>query len=300
MANFVEIRETSISTEPFCKPSASKGRSSSTGGGQMLNGGAHFFSAGALSLLFCAAHAQSPQATVQLVVTTERAANDNDHSNWTYLEELRKPKEHVLQQVIATQHGNVNRILEKNDQKIVESQQRDDIQKFLQDPKEQKKQIAESDHDLQQVDVLLKLLPEAFRWTQTKESSTNTFLHFEPNPEFRPPTREARVFGAMAGDLVVDNQQHRIRSMSGHLIHDVTFGGGLLGRLKEGSSFSLEQAQVGETLWQLTAINVHLAGNAFLFKSISLQQDDTRSHFEPEPAVLSLDQAAILVMKQQE
>ena len=86
----------------------------------------------------------------------------------------------------------------------------------------------------------------------------NTFLHFEPDPNFHPPSREARVFSGMAGDLVVDNQQHRICSMNGRLIQEVTFGGGLLGKLKKGSSFSLEQAQVGPSSWQLTAIHVHL------------------------------------------
>jgi hypothetical protein len=104
----------------------------------------------------------------------------------------------------------------------------------------------------------------------------------------------------MTGDLVVDNQQHRIRSMSGHLIHNVVFGGGILGRLKENSFFSLEQAQVGQDLWELTAIHVHLVGNALLFKSVSLQQDDERSRFEPAPPAVTLDQAATLVMSQPE
>ena len=104
----------------------------------------------------------------------------------------------------------------------------------------------------------------------------------------------------MTGDLVVDNQQHRIWKVKGHLIHDVTFGGGLLGRLKERSSFSLEQQQVGPALWELTAIHVHLVGNALLFKSVSLQEDDERSRFQPEPANVTLEQAAASVMTQPE
>jgi hypothetical protein len=102
----------------------------------------------------------------------------------------------------------------------------------------------------------------------------------------------------MTGDLVVDNQQHRICKIKGHLLHDVTFGGGLLGRLKERSSFALEQQQVGPSLWELTAIHVHLEGNALLFKSVSLQQDDKRSRFQPEAANTTLEQAAGSVMSQ--
>lgn len=249
-------------------------------------------------LLCCTfAKAQSPQALIQKVVDTELAANQTDHSNWSYREEIKKPKEHIVQWVAATQTGNVERVTIKNDQRLTEAQEQDAIQKFLRDSHAQKKQLTESAHDNKQIDDLLKLLPQAFHWTETKATAVDTFLHFEPDPNFHPPTREAKVFSGMAGDVIVDNAQHRIRSMSGHLIREVTFGGGLLGKLKEGSSFSLEQAQVGPSLWQLTSIHVHLDGNALLFKSVSLDQDDERSKFEAEDAAVTLAQAANLVMK---
>jgi hypothetical protein len=266
----------------------------------MVKEKAYFFWVGVLALQFSTLHAQSPQQMIQQAVNSERAANQNDHSNWIYLEEIHKPKEHTLQWVAATQLGDVPRALEKNEQKLPESQQRDLVQGFLHDSRAQKKQLSEANHDNQQLDDLLKLLPVAFIWTQTGTTATNITLHFEPAPNFHPPTREARVFSTMTGDLVVDNQQHRIGRMSGHLMHDVTFGGGLLGKLKERSSFSLQQDQVGPSLWQLTSFHVHLEGNALIFKSISLQQDDDRSSFQLEPATTTLDQAAALVMKQPE
>lgn len=255
---------------------------------------------GTLVLTLSVAHAQSPQQIIQQVVDAEHAADENDHSKWVYLEEVHKPKEQVIQWVAGTQQGDIQRVLEKNEQKLSASQQRDLIQSFLHDPRAQKKQISESDHDNKQIDDLLQLLPAAFVWTQTGTNATNTFLHFEPAPHFHPPTREARVFSSMAGDIIVDNQQHRVLSMSGHLMREVTFGGGLLGKLKEGSSFSLEQKQVGPSLWQLTAFHVRLEGNALLFKNISLQQDDKRSDFAPEPSTITLDQAATEVMSQPE
>jgi hypothetical protein len=253
------------------------------------------------TLTFFAAQAQTtPQQLMQQVVDSERAANQNDHSEWIYFEEIRKPKEHTLQWVAGTAEGNVCRVLEKDEQKLPEPEQRELIDKFLHDQRARNKQLSENRHDDQQVDDFLKLLPVAFVWTQVSATPTDTSLHFDPSPGFHPPTRESRVFAGMTGDVVVDNQQHRIRSMSGHLIHDVTFGGGLLGRLKEGSSFSLDQAQVAPDTWQLTSIRVHLEGNALLFKSVSLQQDDQRCRFEPEAATVTLDQAAGAVMGQPE
>ena len=261
---------------------------------------AHIFWAGILAISFSPLLAQSPQQIIQQAVNAERTADQNDYSNWIYLEESDKPKEHILQWVAGTQRGNVERVLEKDAQSLPEARQREIIEKFLHDTKAQNKQIEEANHDNQQIDVLLKLLPEAFVWTQTGATATTTSLHFDPAPGFHPPTREARVFSSMTGDLVVDNQQHRICKIKGHLIHDVTFGGGLLGRLKERSSFALEQQQVGPSVWELTAIHVHLEGNALLFKSVSLQQDDKRSRFQPEPANVTLEQAATSVMGQPE
>jgi hypothetical protein len=261
---------------------------------------AHIFWAGILAISFSPLLAQSPQQIIQQAVNAERTADQNDHSNWIYLEESDKPKEHVLQWVASTQRGNVERVLEKDAQSLPEARQREIIEKFLHDTKAQNKQVEEANHDNQQIDVLLKLLPEAFVWTQTGATATTTSLHFDPAPGFHPPTREARVFSSMTGDLVVDNQQHRICKVKGHLMHDVTFGGGLLGRLKERSSFSLDQQQVGPSVWELTAIHVHLEGNALLFKSVSLQQDDKRSRFQPEPANVTLEQAATSVMGQPE
>ena len=77
---------------------------------------AHIFWAGILALSFSPLHAQSPQQIIQQAVNAERTADQNDHSNWIYLEESDKPKEHILQWVAATQRGNVERVLEKDDQ----------------------------------------------------------------------------------------------------------------------------------------------------------------------------------------
>lgn len=258
----------------------------------------NYFWVGALALSFTVAHAQSPQQVIQQVVNAEHQADLNDHSKWIFLEEIHKPKERVLQWVANSPQGDAQRILEKNGQELSESQQRDQIQQFLHDPHAQKKQISETNHDNQQIDDLLQLLPKAFIWTETGSTATTTTLHFDPDPNFHPPTREARVFSEMTGDLVADNQQHRVRGMRGHLMREVTFGGGILGRLKEGSAFSLKQEEVGPSLWQLTEFHVQLEGNALLFKNISLQQDDERSRFEPEPATVTLEKAADIVMHQ--
>lgn len=257
-----------------------------------------FFLLSAFALSFSSVHAQSPQEVIQEVVDAELMSLQNDHSKWVYFQETQKPKVKFKQWVATAQQGNIERILEKDGQRLSEAEQRDRIQEFLHDTKAQKKQISTINHDDQQISDLLKLLPVAFVWTQTDATANTTSLHFDPAPNFRPPTLEARVFSSMAGDLVVDNQQHRVCSIKGHLMREVKFGGGLLGRLKEGSSFFLKQEQVGPSLWQLTSIQLQLQGNALFLKSVSLQEDDEYSKFQLQPSGITLEQAAVAVMKQ--
>jgi hypothetical protein len=258
----------------------------------------HLVALAVLALSLPLAHAQTPQQIIQQVVDTERAENKNDHSHWIYLDHSVKPKEQLLCWVATTPQGDVDRILVKDGRELPEPEQQTQIQKFLRDPHAQKKQIAENAHDYQQVDDILRLLPVGFVWTVVSTTPDEITLHFVPNPSFHPPTHEARVFAAATGDLVADNRQHRIRSVHGQLVHDVTFGGGLLGRLKQGGSFAIEQQQVAPSLWQLTLIHIHLEGNALLFKSISFQEDDDRSRFTEQLASPTLDQAASAVMQQ--
>jgi hypothetical protein len=252
----------------------------------------------ALALPLTLARAQTPQQIIQQVVDTERTENKNDQSRWVYLEHSVKPKEQLLCWVANTPQGNVDRVLVKNGHELAVPEQQTQIQKFVHDPHAQKKQMAENAHDYQQVDDLLRLLPDGFIWTVLKTTPDETTLHFVPNPRFHPPTHEARVFAAATGELIADNHQHRIRSVHGTLIHDVTFGGGLLGRLKQGGSFAIEQQQVAPSLWQLTLIHIHLDGSALLFKSISFQEDDDRSRFTKQADSVTLDQAAAAVLQQ--
>jgi hypothetical protein len=252
----------------------------------------------ALALSLVPLRAQTPQQIIQQVADAEQNANRNDRSQWIYLDQSVKPHEQILRWIATTPQGNVQRLLVKNGSQQSESAQQAEVQKFLHDTKEQKKQVAAKAHELKQINEILRLLPEGFTWTIVNTTPEETTLHFVPNPNFKAPSREAHVLTAAAGDLVVDNQQHRIRRCNGHLTHDVKFGGGLLGRIKQGGSFAIEQKQVAPSRWQLTLIRVHIDGKVLLFKSLNFQEDNDRSRFTNQPDNATLDQAAKTILQQ--
>ena len=116
-------------------------------------------------------------------------------------------------------------------------------------------------------------------------------LHFKPDPQFNPPDLEARVFAAMEGEMAVDRQQHRIATLKGRLIHDVKIGYGLLGNLKAGGTFDVERRELTPTVWEIVETHVHIDGHALIFKTISENEDDVKSHFKQIDGGTSLQQA---------
>lgn len=252
----------------------------------------------ALSLLAagCVLRAQDTKQFVQQAVNDELAADRDDHSRWIFHEVDRKPNNTVVQWVAQTGKGDVVRVMKRNGKEIPEGQQRQSIEKFIHDPQAQARQHREGQHDDQQAEALLKLLPVAFVWTQTGRDEKTTTLHFRPNPNFRPPSREARAFSAMEGNMTVDNGHHRIQELKGTMIRDVNFGWGLLGKLKKGGSFSVERRETGPGVWQITETHVHIHGHALIFKSISEEEDDEKSSLSRESNNVTLDEAASAVM----
>ncbi|PYV94627.1 MAG: hypothetical protein DMG86_22815 [Acidobacteria bacterium] len=156
--------------------------------------------------------------------------------------------------------------------------------------------MREENADTTRTQSLLKMLPDAFNFSYEDHSAGDLVkLKFSPNPHFRPPSREAQVFHAMEGELVVDNRHKRLAELSGHLIQAVKFGGGLLGHLDKGGQFNVKQEQVSPGFWELTVLNIQMKGKALFFKTIAVQQKMLRSSFRRVSNDLTLAKAADLL-----
>lgn len=244
--------------------------------------------------------AQDAKAMVRQAVQTELAADKNDHSRWLCFEEDKRPKHSVTQWVADTNQGSLHRILTKDGRKLSPAEQKSAMDDFVKSPGEQAKQRKSGQHDDEQATELLKLLPDAFTWTDAGEKNGNRMLHFKPDMNFHPPNREAKVFASMEGDMTVDAKQHRIVSLKGRLVRDVRFGGGLFATLKAGGTFDVERRQTAPGVWQITETHVHIDGHALLFKSIAEQEDDVKSKFTQLPGDISLERAEQELLRQTE
>ena len=238
---------------------------------------------------------EDARAFVRSVVASELAADASDHSLWMYRDDNKVPGTHTVKLVIETSQGDLSRTVERGGQPLTPQAQQEDEQAmdaFVHDAELRQKQKRRHEQDAEKANALTKLLPDAFLWTFTNRGGDETTLHFEPDPQFHPPTREARVFAAMAGVMVVNTRQKRIQELKGMLTRDVNFGYGLLGKLQKGGTFEIERQQIAPGIWNITATHIHIQGHALIFKSIGEQQDEVTSHYRPTPKSLSLDAAA--------
>jgi hypothetical protein len=256
-----------------------------------------------LSFSTIALHAQPQQDTraqaiARTAVQTELAADRDDHSRWQYRDLDRKPDGEFLYQVVETDHGSVKKKIKHNGQPLTAEQLKAEdarIQSFVNDPSQQAKQRKDSEQDDKRAENMLRMLPDAFLWTVKDDNAETVTLSFTPNPDFNPPSTESRVFAAMAGEIVVHKAQNRIKTIKGTLIHDVKFGWGLFGRMKQGGTFHVERREIAPRVWQITESHVHIEGKVLLFKSISEQEDEVKTDFRRTPPATTLEQAATLL-----
>ena len=221
---------------------------------------------------------------VKQVIDNEVRAQKADTTRWFYRSDTTQGNNRTLKEVIETNRGNLNLALDVNGAPVNGAQLKQEEQQLEQlarNPDEMQKRKQSDASDTEKARKLLQMLPEAFIY-EPDGTDANGFvrLKFHPNPDFDPPTREAKVFHAMAGTLVVDPNQKRLVSISGTLTHDVNFGWGILGSLHKGGTFNVKRQEVAPGQWKEVLTDVHIAGRALFFHNISEQQHEVHSDFQ--------------------
>jgi hypothetical protein len=231
---------------------------------------------------------------VRRVVTHESKAEEQDQSNWLFRLDIERPNgQKEVDEVVETKQGDLTRPILINGRELTaEERQKADkrLQQIARNPGALQKSLNDKNQDAARSRRLLKMLPDAFLFNYGERKGDLQQLDFSPNPHFRPSSHEAEVFHAMEGSIRVDTKQERVAEISGHLIHTVKFGGGLLGHLDQGGTFEVRQAEVAPGYWELTALNVHMKGKALFFKTISVQQYYSRSELKLVPQDLTVAQ----------
>jgi hypothetical protein len=238
---------------------------------------------------------QPPAQLIRHVVDKEVQAIDADHSHWMYRQHHVDPTKNIVEECVQTKDGDLCRHLAEDGHPLTEQQERKRINNLLNNPEQERKAQKAKNHDGDEALRLLKMLPDAFSYQYDGQEGQYVRLKFQPNPDFTPPTREARVFHAMAGVVLVDAKAQRLAELKGKLVKDVDFGWGVLGHLYQGGTFAVKRQDVGDGHWDITLLDVDIHGKALFFHTINAQQREVTTDYKKVSDNLNFAQGASML-----
>jgi hypothetical protein len=209
-----------------------------------------------------------------------------------------------LKDVIDTRDGEVSRLIAINGQPLPADRAAAEDQRLQQlkiDPSEEARHRKHQQEDQAHIDRLMRELPEAFRFTLIgpEDAPTGPTWHyrFVPDPAFRPPDEESKMFYGMAGEVWIDQRQLHFVKLQAHLDEDIDFGWGLLAVFHKGGTVEMTNSNVGQNHWEITHLKLDVDGTALMVKKLSFHLVEELSDFQPVPPQISYQQAVTLLQQ---
>jgi hypothetical protein len=90
-------------------------------------------------------------------------------------------------------------------------------------------------------------------------------LQLDPNPNFHPHTMFQEAISRVTAKIWVDRAQNQLVRAEAHIVRDLSFGGGILGKLYRGGVFFTEQTEVAPGVWLPSRYQYDFTARKFLF-----------------------------------
>jgi hypothetical protein len=244
-----------------------------------------------------------PEKIVRDASWNELHAKSPGHS-FGYRQHKIDPHETILKEIYETKDGDVTRLLERNGKPLSTDEENAELERLnhlLAHPEVQEHRHKKEQEDSARGDEMVRMLPDAFLFTDdgTVQGPSGPCYRFQfrPNPAFAPPDREGEVYHGMEGELWVDKGQLRLAKIDAHLISDVNFGWGVLGKLYKGGSILVQNSDVGMNHWETIHMKLDLRGKIMMMKSVDFSTTEDASEFQMQPQELGYQEAIRLLQK---
>jgi hypothetical protein len=254
-----------------------------------------------------------PGDLVRETIAREVSAANQSQTRHMFRSRRQTPKGSQTRLYVETNDSMAGMLISVNDQPVSEQQlqaERDHLFWLSGNPEALRKKRAREKEDADRTMRILKALPDAFRFEYAgketgaaglgKSGEELVKLNFTPNPAYSPPSRVEQVLEGMQGYVLIDPTAHRLAKIDGNLFRDVSFGWGIIGHLNKGGHFCVQQADVGDGTWNITAMSLRMTGKILMFKGISMISDETISEFRPVPSDLTFAKAVTVLTNEQE
>jgi hypothetical protein len=240
---------------------------------------------------------EDPVALVRSASWNELHATNSEHP---FRFRLRKQDENgsTTKDIIETKDGDIARLVAVNDKPLTPERaqtERARLDNLLAHPELQIHRQKKEKEDSNRENEMVRLLPDAFLYTYRGIVNTPSGpawrLSFQPNQNFIPPDRQAELYHGMAGELWIDCTHKRMARLDAHLISDVNFGWGFIGRLYKGGTILVIQKDVGDNHWESTHLKLNLTGKILMIHSVTFQSTEDGSDYKPVSNTLTYKDA---------
>jgi hypothetical protein len=224
------------------------------------------------------------------------AALDTSHP-MRYQMRKTSPRLTTTKEICETHEGDVARLVAINDRPLstADAQEEDArLNELFAEPGKQHHRKQSEANDAARALKILHALPNAFIYQYAGSAPgpvgrVEKFT-FRPNPGFTPPDLETQVLLAMNGEIWIDPVHQRVTRLEGHLLRDVEFGWGILGRLNRGGWIAIDQSEVGGGQWRIVRLQMAITGRV-LFRTHLFDTTEEQRHYTPVPANLGYRKA---------
>jgi len=105
------------------------------------------------------------------------------------------------------------------------------------------------------------------RETRADSAGARTLMKFllDPNPDYKPINRFAASFQHVHATLWVDEAEAQFARLEADIATDITFGGGIAGKVYHGGHVLMVQEEVAPGIWLPTLFNYEVDGRKFVF-----------------------------------
>lgn len=209
----------------------------------------------------------------------DRVLNEYDRTEHTIQQEGGKEASttDAVERVFPTGTGDVRIALNRNGKPIdamTIEEQWQSIEKALaarSDPSDPaiRDEFAREQHrelgHFEMIDAVGKAFDFSWQGRTTLNGRRMIELRFEPNRNYRSSARWAILFAHMVGTIWLDESSGQVARIEMELRDDVSFGGGIIGKVYHGSWIKIAQSEVAPGVWLPTLATYDVEGRKFVF-----------------------------------
>jgi hypothetical protein len=117
----------------------------------------------------------------------------------------------------------------------------------------------------------------------------------QPNANFHPRSLVQDILTRVTAKIWVDRDANQLSRGEAHVMRDISFGGGILGKLYHGGVFYMEQEEVAPGIWEATRYQYDFTARKFLFTFEQHQYIEARQYRQvgPPKQALALAQSEL-------